>query len=208
MPHDQCIALSECLPIVTSVFHPPKARTNLLLTTVVVALSSSGLHAEGLLEEIVLADMDWQPITVIPLDEQDLACRQCRGRFVDPLAGVDLSQSPADADLEVSADTTEVTEGALLFQGNVSLRQGYRQVRADRVTADRARETATATGNVVLRQPGTLIRGSRLEYDSTTEEAIVSDAHYVLHERRMVGAADLLTRQGTGQIAIEEGRMT
>ena len=177
MPHDQCIALSESLPIVTSVFHPAKARTSLLLTAVVTAWSSSGLQAEGLLEETVVANMDWQPISVIPLDEQDLACRQCKGRFVDPLAGVDMSQSPADADLEVSADTTEVTEGALLFEGNVSLRQGYRQVSADRVTADRARETATATGNVVLRQPGTLIRGSRIEYDSTTEEAIVSNAH-------------------------------
>ena len=208
MPLDQCIGLSELLPIVTSVFHPTKARAHLRLIAVVMVLLSGGVQAEGLLEQTVVADMDWQPITVIPLDEQDLACRQCKGRFVDPLAGVDMSQSPADADLEVSADTTEVTEGALLFQGNVSLRQGYLQVSADRVTADRARETATATGNVVLRQPGTLIRGSRIEYDSTTEEAIVSDAHYVLHERRMVGAADLLTRQGTGQIAIEEGRMT
>ena len=181
MPLYQCIALSEFLPIVTSVFHPPKARTHLRLIAVVMVLLSSGIRAEWLLERTVVADMDWQPITVIPLDEQDLTCRQCRGRYVDPLAGVDMSQSPTDADLEVSADTTEVTEGALLFQGNVSLRQGYLQVSADRVTADRARETATATGNVVLRQPGTLIRGSRVEYDSTTEEDIVSDAHYVLH---------------------------
>ena len=109
MPFDQCIALSELLPIVTSVFHPPKARAHLPLTAVVVALLSSGVQEEGLLEETVVADMDWQPITVIPLDEQDLACRQCKGRFVDPLAGVDMSRSPADADLEVSADTTEVT---------------------------------------------------------------------------------------------------
>ena len=112
MPLDQCIALSELLLIVTSVFHPPKARAHTLLTTVVMALLSSGVQAEGLLERTVVADMDWQPITVIPLDEQDLACRQCKGRFVDPLAGVDMDQSPADADLEVSADRTEVTEEA------------------------------------------------------------------------------------------------
>ena len=68
----------------------------------------------------------------IPLEEQDLACRQCGGRFFDPLADADLTQSPTEADLEVYADDTEVTEGELLFQGNVSLKQGYRQVTADR----------------------------------------------------------------------------
>ena len=155
-----------------------------------------------------MADMDWQPMKAIPLDEQDLACRQCGGRYVDPLAGADLTQSPTEADLEVYADDTEVTEGELLFQGNVSLKQGYRQVTADRVTADRARETATATGNVVFREPGILIRGSRIDYDSQSEEAIVSNAHYVIHERRMIGAADQLKRSGNGEIAIEDGRVT
>lgn len=155
-----------------------------------------------------MADMDWQPMKAIPLDEQDIACRQCGGRYVDPLASADLTQSPTEADLEVYADDTEVTEGELLFQGNVSLKQGYRQVTADRVTADRARETATATGNVVFREPGILIRGSRIDYDSQSEEAVVSDAHYVIHERRMIGAADQLKRSGNGEIAIEDGRVT
>ena len=118
------------------------------MLAVAAALSSAAPRAEGLLEETVIADMDWQPMKAIPLEEQDLACRQCRGRYMDPLASADLTQSPTEEDLEVFADDTEVTEGELLFKGNVSLKQGYRQVTADQVTADRARETATATGNV------------------------------------------------------------
>ena len=183
-------------------------RPKLLVMAVAGALSSAPLSAEGLFEETVIANMDWQPMRVIPLEEQDRACRQCGGRFADPLAGADLSQSPTEADLEVYADDTEVTEGELLFQGNVSLKQGYRQVTADQVTADRARETATATGNVVFREPGILIRGSRIDYDSQSEEAIVTDARYVIHDRRMVGAADQLKRSGSGEIAIDDGRMT
>ena len=144
----------------------------------------------------------------IPLSEQDLACRQCGGRYTDPLSTADLSQSPTEADLEVYADDTEVTESELLFKGNVSLKQGYRQVTADRVTADRERETATATGNVVLREPGILIRGSRIDYDSQSEEAVVHDARYVIHDRRMIGAADQLKRYGSGKMAIDDGRMT
>lgn len=186
----------------------PIARPKLLVLAIAAALGSTPLSAEGLFEETVIADMDWQPMRVIPLEEQDRTCRQCGGRFTDPLAGVDLSQSPTEADLEVYADDTEVTEGELLFQGNVSLKQGYRQVTADQVTADRARETATATGNVVFREPGILIRGSRIDYDSQSEEAIVTDARYVIHERRMIGAADQLKRAGNGEIAIEDGRMT
>ena len=178
------------------------------MLAVAAALSSAAPRAEGLLEETVVADMDWQPMKAIPLEEQDLACRQCRGRYVDPLASADLTQSPTEEDLEVYADDTEVTEGELLFKGNVSLKQGYRQVTADQVTADRARETATATGNVAFREPGILIRGSRIDYDSQSEEAVVSDAHYVIHERRMIGAADVLKRSGNGKIAIEDGRMT
>ena len=116
----------------------PIARTKLLLLAVVVTLSSAPLSAERLLEETVIADMDWQPLGVIPLNEHDRACRQCNGRFADPLAGVDLNKSPTEADLEVYADDTEVTEGELLFEGNVSLKQGYRQVTADQVIADRA----------------------------------------------------------------------
>ena len=184
------------------------ASPKLLFLAVATALASTTLRAEGLLEETVLADMDWQPMKAIPLTEQDLACRQCGGRYVDPLASADLTQSPTEADLEVYADDTEVTESELVFQGNVSLKQGYRQVTADRVTADRARETASATGNVVFREPGILIRGSRIDYDSQSEEAVVSNAHYVIHERRMIGAADQLKRAGNGEIAIEDGRMT
>ena len=186
----------------------PIARPKLLVLAVVAALGSAPLSAERLLEETVIADMDWQPLRVIPLNEQDRACRQCGGRFADPLAGVDLNQSPTEADLEVFADDTEVTEGELLFEGNVSLKQGYRQVTADRVTADRARETATASGNVVFREPGILIRGSRIEYDSQSEEATVTNARYVIHDRRMVGAAVQLKRLGNGEIEIDDGRMT
>ena len=186
----------------------PIARPKLLMIAVAAALSSAPLSAEGLFEETVIADMDWQPMLVIPLEEQDRACRQCGGRFADSLAGIDLSQSPTEADLEVSADDTEVTEGELLFEGNVSLKQGYRQVTADQVTADRAGETATATGNVIFREPGILIRGSRIDYDSQSEEAIVTDARYVIHDRRMVGSAVRLKRLGNGEIAIDDGRMT
>ena len=105
------------LASVIRMFHPSITRPKLLMLAVAAALASAAPRAEGLLEETVMADMDWQPMKAIPLAEQDLACRQCGGRYLDPLAKVDLSQSPTEADLEVYADDTEVTEGELLFPG-------------------------------------------------------------------------------------------
>ena len=105
------------------------------MLAVSTVLCSTTLRAEGLLEETVLADMDWQPMRAIPLSEQDLACRQCGGRYTDPLSTADLSQSPTEADLEVYADTPKSPRASRCSR-NVSLKQGYRQA-ADRVTADR-----------------------------------------------------------------------
>ncbi len=210
--HYHAIRLNLCpvgpLSSVIRLSHPATVRPKLLILTVAAALFATAGLAENLLEETIAADLDWRPVTVLPADKQDLACRQCGGRFTDPLDGAKFEQSPSESDLEVYADDTEVTEEELRFEGNVTLRQGYRQVSADRVTADRARETATASGNVVFREPGILIRGSSINYDSRSEEAVVSDARYVIHDRRMVGAANQLKRFGNGEITIVDGRMT
>ncbi len=45
-------------------------RPKLLVIAVAAALSSAPLSAEGLFEETVIADMDWQPMRVISLEEQ------------------------------------------------------------------------------------------------------------------------------------------
>ena len=169
----------------------------------------SGLaQAEGLTEVSVAPWPDWTPIKVIPLDQAALRCRQCQGQFLDPLAGVDRSVPPGEADLEVTADDSEVTETMLYFNGNVSVQQGYRSVTADAVEIDRQNETAVASGNVTLREPGVVMTGSQIQYNSLSEQADLSDAQYVLHDRQLSGSAQALTRHADGNITISEGAMT
>lgn len=199
---------SEHYPVVNTRHPPHFTHKGRLLLLVGVGLSVQSVSASQLLEEAIAADLDWQPISVIPLEEQDLICRQCKGRFSDPLRDLDTSVPPGESDLEVTADDSEVTENELLFQGNVILTQGYRRVSADRVFADRSRNIGTAEGNVILREPGVLIKGSKVVYDNVNEEVEVSNAQYVLHDRRMVGAADKLKRLGSGEVEIEDGRVT
>jgi LPS-assembly protein len=176
--------------------------------TASVSLTSGLVQADGLTEVSVAPWPDWTPIKVIPLDQAALRCRQCQGQFLDPLANVDQSVPPGEADLEVTADDSEVTETKLYFNGNVSVQQGYRSVTADAVEIDRQNETAVASGNVTLREPGVVMTGSKIRYNSVSEQADLSQAQYVLHDRQLSGSAQALTRHADGNITISEGAMT
>ena len=207
--HSGPIATPACLLPLT--FTPARLLPNPLAASVLLAswsLLAQPLWATELVEVGVLPLTDWQPLAIVPKAEADLRCRQCSGKFIDPLASVNIDVPPTEADLEVSADDSEVTEGTLFFSGNVRVQQGYRFVTADEVQIDRQNETAVASGQVTLREPGIVLTGAKIRYDSISERADLTDAQYVLHTRQLSGTAQALTRQATGDIDITEGAMT
>ena len=196
------------LPLTSSATFFARQPLVMGVITASVSLTSGLVQADGLTEVSVAPWPDRTPIKVIPLDQAALRCRQCQGQFLDPLANVDQSVPPGEADLEVTADDSEVTETKLYFNGNVSVQQGYRSVTADAVEIDRQNETAVASGNVTLREPGVVMTGSEIRYNSVSEQADLSHAQYVLHDRQLSGSAQALTRHADGNIAISEGAMT
>lgn len=196
------------LPLTSSATFFARQPLVMGVLTASVSLTSGLVQADGLTEVSVAPWPDWTPIKVIPLDQAALRCRQCQGQFLDPLANVDQSVPPGEADLEVTADDSKVTETKLYFNGNVSVQQGYRSVTADTVEIDRQNETAVASGNVTLREPGIVMTGSEIRYNSVSEQADLSHAQYVLHDRQLSGSAQALTRHADGNIAISEGAMT
>ena len=149
---------------------------------------------------------DWTPLKVIPLNEAQLRCRQCKGQFMDPLAEMQSMTAPAEADLEVTADDSEVTETTLLFNGNVRIQQGYRMVTADKVEIDRANQSAVASGDVTLREPGAVMTGSEIEYDSLSEQANLRNARYVLQDRQLSGSAKSSRVSPTAISVLPKGR--
>ena len=199
---------SPHLPLTSSATFFARKPLVMGVLTASVSLTSGLVQADGLTEVSVAPWPDWTPIKVIPLDQAPLRCRQCLGQFLDPLANVDQSVPPGEADLEVTADDSEVTETKLYFNGNVSVQQGYRSVTADAVEIDRQNETAVASGNVTLREPGVVMTGSEIRYNSVSEQADLSHAQYVLHDRQLSGSAQALTRHADGNITISEGAMT
>ena len=207
--HSGPIATPACLLPLT--FTPARLLPNPLAASVLLAswsLLAQPLWATELVEVGVIPLTDWQPLAIVPKAEADLRCRQCSGKFIDPLASVNIDVPPTEADLEVSADDSEVTEGTLFFSGNVRVQQGYRFVTADEVQIDRQNETAVASGQVTLREPGIVLTGAKIRYDSISERADLTDAQYILHTRQLSGTAQALTRQANGDIDITEGAMT
>ena len=147
------------------------------------------------------------PFRSCPPSQQDLRCRQCEGAFVDPLAD-QIPTEPGSTDVQVSADESSSDKLKLSFQGDVSVRQGNRSLRADSVQVDRNQQITTAEGNIGYREPGVALLGDSFEYDSGTREATITNARFVLHQTQMSGTANTLERQSTGQIDIDEGAMT
>ena len=199
---------SHDLPLTSSATSSARKPLVLGVLTASVSLTSGLTRADNLTEVSVMPWPDWTPLKVIPLDQAALRCRQCQGQFLDPLADVDRGVPPGEADLEVTADDSKVTETMLYFNGNVSVQQGYRSVTADAVEIDRQNETAVASGNVTLREPGVVMTGSEIRYNSVSEQADVSHAQYVLHDRQLSGNAQALTRHADGTITINQGAMT
>ncbi|MEE4202237.1 MAG: LPS-assembly protein LptD [Halieaceae bacterium] len=164
--------------------------------------------AQALTEAVVAADFDWQPIKMLPAEQQDLQCKQCNGAYVDPLANVPRNTPPESSKIEISAAKTEVSEGQLQFSGGVTVRQGYQQMTADEASFDRTTDTAVAVGDIELREPGVMLRGASVTYDSRTREAAISNALFTLHEAHLAGVAGELLRRGDGDIEISDGAVT
>lgn len=197
--------------------HPQEYRGCVSISAVIVICSicqpvwadtpARGYKDSVMSSEVIAAQLDWKPLRIVSADRQDRRCRQCEGAFIDPLAGQTPTE-PRSSDVEVSADNSEATEGNFLFEGNVTVVQGNRSLRADRVTFDRNEQLTDASGAIAYREPGVILLGTHMAFDSEAQRATVDDAHFSLHAVQLSGAAKQLERDATGVINIDEGAVT
>ena len=103
--------------------------------------------------------------------QRDHRCRQCQGKFVDPLKG-QIPTAPGSTDVEVSADSSNAVEGKLQLTGDVAVIQGNRSIEADSVVFDRNQQLTEATGNVAYREPGVVLQGDQLTFDSERQQRV------------------------------------
>ena len=150
---------------------------------------------------------DWVPISQLPQELHDLQCKQCGGAYLDPLRNEDQNK-PEEADLVARAGSSELRGETLTLDDRVDVQQGYRQLRADKVTLDRNQGLATLEGNVQLREPGILLQTNRAEIRPDNGEATLTDSSYLLHDKHLRGRADTLHRDDQGDIRMDGGELT
>jgi len=169
---------------------------------------AASVQSAALQEERVLATGEWQSLTDIPVDQRTLRCRQCNGRYVDPLSETDRSLTPETSEMSISADASSMADQTMLFEGDVRLRQGYRQLRADTLRIDRSGTQVEAEGHIVLREPGVALSGTRATFDRDRGDATLEQVEFVAHDAGLSGHAESLQRRADGQILVSNGTMT
>lgn len=174
----------------------------------VLSLSAAAVQSAALQEERVLATVEWQSLTDIPVGERTLRCRQCNGRYVDPLSAMDRALTPDTSEMSISAETSSMADQTMLFEGDVQLRQGYRQLRADALRIDRSGSHIEAEGHIVLREPGVALSGAVAVLDRDRGDATLEQVEFVAHEAGLSGQAESLQRRPDGQLLITDGAMT
>ncbi len=120
------------------------------------------------------------------------------------------SLSPADSPIQGEADSgvLNTSTSAVLLEGNVVFTQGWRRLNADRVKVDRDAGLLELTGQVEIREPGILLIGEQARVETQTDRVEIERAGYLLHERRIRGTAESISRSPADGIRISSARYT
>ena len=147
--------------------------------------------------------LDWTG-TIIP-GEEGLRSQRCRGSYLDPLRDADTTQDPTTAEIEATAERSEIQGDIVRLFGGIEARQGYRQLRASEAEYNRETGRGELLGDVELREPGLLLRGSTGSFESATGEARLTASQFVIHDEHIRGGAGLIVRRPDKIIELDDG---
>ena len=198
------IALGLCLPL-TAAAQDNNSQDCSATSKGQPAICAAQDEAPAIVPEFAY---DWVPLEYVPESLRDRECLSCGGRYMDPMAKQSKKTPPEEDDIRARADTSQMDDNDVVLVGDVTTIQGYRQMRSDSMNIDRDEESARLVGNVTLREPGILLQGNNGKIYSTTGEAQLYDAEFVLYEEHLRGTADILDRDADDIIHIHNGTFT
>ncbi len=153
---------------------------------------------------------DWQPIQEMsPELQADEPFHSC-GAYIEPdRPGKDYE---GDSDLaplkawanESSYDQDEIAQ----FTGNVTIRQGSRQLESERAALDRQREHGQFQGGVVFRDKGVLLTGDKAEVFFDSGRTTLDNSSYVMHEQKARGTAGFIARERDQTLELTDATYT
>ena len=122
--------------------------------------------------------------------------------------GIDLPPvdptAPADS-IEIFTGDVEVDlNGPAVFDDRLIMRQGNRELGADRGRYDRESGEFAATGNVEFRDPDTWVRGKVASYNATTGLFSIEGAEYELLTVPARGSAERIALEATRELSLTD----
>lgn len=161
------------------------------------------------------AETDWVPSHLLTEEQRALMPWYCNGAYQQPLwlqalpAPVGASDN-TDIATTASADNADYAEsGGTTLQGDVIIRRGDGELKADLATLNKDQTLISLEGNVAIRQPGLLIKGSRGQSDLVTNQSELQDASFVIHSSSGArGQAREILRTANNQVSIKNGNFT
>ena len=154
--------------------------------------------------------IDWvEPGSFTTLYGDNIDNLSC-GRFIEPNLSIfdskiDILSSP----LNITADSSgNSSENEVLLKGNVQITQGQRLLRADKALLNNKSRKVELEGNITFREPGIVLAGERADISLASSEMTMTKAQYVIHDSSLSGTAMRLTRNSSGNLAIENATYT
>jgi LPS-assembly protein len=155
----------------------------------------------------VASEWDWVPKE--QLDKNQPCKKGCNGAYVAPKADwPEADKKPEDALVDAYADQTLSEKNVVKLDGNVSVSQGNRRLKAEHVTLDRNKNEMVASGNIELREPDLLLKSKEAQLDTQTNLGEFQAAAFLNHSSGTRGQAKTIRRESDTIITLEDGGIT
>ncbi len=150
-------------------------------------------------------DLDWVPRSEMTPEQLANCPVACSGAYIQQYQSPENSNlDPRRAEITASSETTVIDqqEGVVTAEGRVTLRNGWRELTANRAVIDQESGVHTISGDLKLREPGLLILGDSATINSATNEFRLQNPEFVLHDSRIHGEAEEIGKLENGDIYI------
>jgi len=148
------------------------------------------------------ARLDWRPWA-----EEEARRQVCRGRYVMP--DYRLPEGRNVREIGIETDTSNyAADGEAMLRGDVVLRQGDRELQAERLFVPANRERVDAQGEFELRDGRALLRGEEATLYLEQDRGLIEDSEYVLYEQRVRGEARQLQQLGEQLYRLRDASFT
>jgi len=153
---------------------------------------------------------DWQSIQQMSLERQAEEPFYSCGAYIEPdRPGKDYVGDSDQAPLKAWANESSYDQNEVArFTGNVTVRQGSRQLDSEQASLDRAREHGQFAGGVTFRDKGVLLTGDKAEVFFDSGRTTLNHSTYIMHEQNARGSAELIVRENDETLELSDATYT